>query len=71
MGSEDQHVDDNGGDEVEIAKPIEGAGIKCSVCGARPFPGFPSDAPDCRQDFDLMKIGNEWFCSQHQPRKRS
>jgi hypothetical protein len=50
--------------------PTESVGIKCVECGARPYPGFASDAPDTRQEFDLLKIDGEWRCPQHRSGKR-
>jgi hypothetical protein len=44
--------------------PIEGAGIKCVVCGARPFAaewGLPPEL-EC---FDLVKRGGKWGCPKH------
>jgi hypothetical protein len=39
------------------------ANIFCTKCGARPFPEL--GPPGTHQDFDLLKIGGEWRCSQH------
>jgi hypothetical protein len=46
----------------------EGAGIKCCVCGARPYPelSLPEVVP---QTYDLMKIRGRWRCSQHHKTK--
>jgi hypothetical protein len=50
-------------DKATAAMSGEGAGIKCVVCGARPFPVFASDSPDARVDFGLMKVGGQLLCS--------
>ena len=45
-----------------------GAGIKCSCCGARPHPEL--SLPEIvREDFDLLKIDGRWLCSEHRPEK--
>jgi hypothetical protein len=53
---------------------IEGAGIKCCVCGARPFAAELGPA-GAREDFDLLRLTakgrpaespeGEWRCSKH------
>jgi hypothetical protein len=58
------------GEETPEDPPTEGVGIKCVECGARPYPGFASDAPDTRQEFDLLKIAGNWRCPQHRPGRR-
>jgi hypothetical protein len=70
VDDETMHDSANDNGEVDIAPPTEGAGIKCSVCGARPYPVFESDSAGTRADFDLMKIGGEWLCSHHRPQDR-
>jgi hypothetical protein len=61
-------------DSEPPAPPTEGAGIKCVVCGARPYPEL--SATPVRQDFDLVKLTDkglpagqgetgEWRCSKH------
>jgi hypothetical protein len=40
---------------------IFGAGIKCVVCDAQPFP----DDPAVRETFDLLKIDGAWLCELH------
>jgi hypothetical protein len=49
-------------------RPTEGAGIKCHVCGARPFATAWGLDPalDC---FDLIKVGDLWGCPKHRVRK--
>jgi hypothetical protein len=44
----------------------EGAGIKCAVCSARPYPELSLPAV-VRQCDDLMKVGDRWFCDLHRP----
>jgi hypothetical protein len=71
---EDRPSNDNS-NEVEIGPPTEGAVIRCTVCGARPYPEL-SLPKVIRQDFDLMKLTDkglpagegevgEWRCSRH------
>lgn len=40
-----------------------GANIRCS-CGAQPYPDNPTTT---RESFDLVKIGNEWYCERCRP----
>jgi hypothetical protein len=53
---------------VMPGKPTEGAGVKCSVRGARPFLELGPDGP--RSTFDLLKVAGEWRCELHRERKR-
>ena len=46
----------------------EGAGIKCAACSARPYPEL--SLPEIvRENFDLLKINGQWFCSEHRSEK--
>lgn len=56
-----------------------GAGIRCSICGAEPY---PPDDPAIRETFNLTRLGPDgraaeglepgaWFCEQHLPAKQS
>jgi hypothetical protein len=47
-----------------VAHPVEGAGIKCHVCGARPF-AADWGLPESLETYDLRKNGDRWECPQH------
>jgi hypothetical protein len=47
---------------VEPILKSYGADIFCSVCHAEPFADPPT-----RETFDLLKIGDAWFCERHRP----
>jgi hypothetical protein len=59
---------DLGGETEPNAAPTEGVGIKCVVCGARPFADCWPEKP--RETFDLLKIDGEWRCKLHRARQR-
>ena len=44
---------------------IYGANIRCSVCGAQPWPSDPA----VRETFDLRRVDDGWFCELHRPPK--
>ena len=44
---------------------IYGANIRCSVCGAEPWPSDPA----VRETFDLRRVDDGWFCELHRPPK--
>jgi hypothetical protein len=48
----------------------EGAGIKCSTCGARPFAAEWGLPPEL-ESFDLRKIDDLWFCASHRKRTKA
>jgi hypothetical protein len=50
-------------DAPKTAK-VYGAGIKCSVCGAEPWPDDPAKT---RESFDLLKIDGVWLCERCRP----
>ena len=55
-------------DNTPDPAPTYGANIRCTVCGAMPWPADPTT----RETFDLLKIDGEWFCELHRPaRKRA
>ena len=41
-----------------------GANIVCHQCNAQPH---PDPGSGFRESFDLVKVGNDWFCEQHRP----
>ena len=45
---------------------IFGAGIRCEVCSAQPYP----DDPSIRETFSLTKVADAWYCEEHVPSKR-
>jgi hypothetical protein len=47
--------------EGESSMKVFGAGIKCSVCDAQPFPDDPTRT---RESFDLLKVDGVWLCEQ-------
>jgi hypothetical protein len=49
-----------------MGTPTEGAGLKCHVCGARPFAAAFGLPPDL-ESFDLVKVGDKWGCPRHRP----
>jgi hypothetical protein len=62
-------------DSVPPAPPTEGAGIKCAVCGTRPF-AAEFGPEGTRSDFNLLRLtakglpagegeAGEWRCSMH------
>jgi hypothetical protein len=41
-----------------------GAGVFCATCNAQPYPDDPTTT---RETFDLVRIGDDWFCERHRP----
>ena len=48
--------------------PVEGDGIQCVECGARPFADCWPEKP--RETFDLLKIAGKWRCELHRGARR-
>jgi hypothetical protein len=44
-----------------------GANIHRSVCHAEPYP----DDPTIRETFNLLRVGDGWFCELHRPAKKT